>query len=140
MLFQLESVGVNDFSNILRLAELCFVFAVANAKPEQGFSHMMRMESDYRSRLSEMSLSAIMRISMDGQPYIDYDSTNAVGKFLKSKQRRLGGNQNKKRPSGGKVNASCSKKKTKTNLVQKKLKQKSQVFMFLSKTCINRLF
>ena len=126
MLFQLESVGVNDFSNILRLVELCFVFAVANAKPEQGFSHMRRMESDYRSRLSEMSLSAIMRISMDGQPYIDYDSTNAVEKFLKSKQRRLGGNQNKKRPSGGKVKASCSKEKMKTNLVQEKLFDLSQ--------------
>ena len=81
MLFQLEVVGVADYSNILRLVELCFVFAMANAKSEQGFSHMRRIENDYRARLSEMSLSTIMRISMDGLPYTEYDSTEVVNKF-----------------------------------------------------------
>ena len=43
MIFQLDSLGDVSYSNILRLAELRFTFAVANAKPETGFSHMKRM-------------------------------------------------------------------------------------------------
>ena len=37
--------------------------------------------------LCEMSLSVIMQIAIDGLPYKDYDSTRAVNKFLKQKQR-----------------------------------------------------
>ena len=90
MIFQLESLGDASYSNILRLAELCFTFAVANAKPETGFSHMKRMETNYRSRLSERNLSTIVRIGMDGEEYLKYDSVKAVDTFLKSKYRGLG--------------------------------------------------
>ena len=66
-IFQLEAIGVTEYySNILKLAELCLTFAVANAKSETGFSHTMRIETSYRSLLSETSLSSIMRMVIDG--------------------------------------------------------------------------
>ena len=69
MIFQLEYLGDASYLNILRLAELCFTFAVANVKPETGSSHMKRIETNYRSR-SERNLSTIMRIGMDGAEYL----------------------------------------------------------------------
>ena len=50
-IFCLEGVGVTDYSNILKLTKLCLIFAVANVKSETGFSHMKRIDKNYRSQL-----------------------------------------------------------------------------------------
>ena len=120
MILQLESLRDASYSNILRLAELCFTFA----KPETCFSHMKRMETNNRSRLSERNRSTIMRIGMDGEEYLKYDSVTAVDTFLKSKYRRLGSNnENRKRPSDNDVSGSgkTTKKAKLHNAVLKKL-------------------
>ena len=78
---------------------------------------MRRMENNYRSRLSEMHLSAIMRIDMDGTCYLDYESTNVVDKIRKSNVRRFGDSgkqseKSKKRTSdcGNEIAVVASKK------------------------------
>ena len=98
IIFQLQSLGNTEYSNILKLAELCFSFAVSNAVSESGFSNIKRTETNSRSRLSENHLTTIMQISMDGLPYLTYDSSEAVESFLRKKCRRLGGDS-KKRPA-----------------------------------------
>ena len=46
-IFPLGAVGVTDYYNILKLAELCLTFRVANAKSKAGFSEMKRVEKNY---------------------------------------------------------------------------------------------
>ena len=41
--FQQEEVGIEDYSNILKLIKLYFLFAVEFAKSDQGFSFMRRI-------------------------------------------------------------------------------------------------
>ena len=65
------------------------MFAVANVKPEQGFSPMRRMKTYWRSSISEGNLSTIMRIVMDDVSNKAYSSTGAVNKFLCSNQKVL---------------------------------------------------
>ena len=84
--FRLEAIGVSEYSNILKLAELCLTFAVSNAKSETGFSHIKRVHT--RAQLSENNVSSIMRVVMDGKPYMEYNSTKAVEVFLKQKNRK----------------------------------------------------
>ena len=43
MYFQQEEVGIEDYSNILKLIKLYFIFAVEFAKSDQGFSFMRRI-------------------------------------------------------------------------------------------------
>ena len=38
--FQQDTVGIEDYSNNLKLVKLCFIFAVENAKLDEGFSFM----------------------------------------------------------------------------------------------------
>ena len=45
--FRLGAVGVNDYYNILKLAELCLTFRVENAKSKAGLSQMKRVEKNY---------------------------------------------------------------------------------------------
>ena len=87
-IFRLEAIGVTEYSNILKLAELCLTFAVSNAKSETGFSHIKRVQTASRANLSEQNVSSIMRVVMDGQPYMEHDSTKAVEVFLKQKNRK----------------------------------------------------
>ena len=66
-----RGIGVAEYSNILKLVELCLTFAITNSKSETGFSHMRRIENDQRNNLGEESLSHLMRMVMDGKPYVD---------------------------------------------------------------------
>ena len=84
-IFCLETVGVTDYSNIFKFAELCLSFAIPNANSEAGFSHMKRVENNYRSQLDQDPLSSLMRKVIDGKPYAEHDSTKAVEVFLQQK-------------------------------------------------------
>ena len=57
--------GEADCSIILKLAELFLIFTVANAKSETGFSHMKRVENNYRSQLGKELLYSQMRMVID---------------------------------------------------------------------------
>ena len=46
-IFRLGAVGVTEYYNILKLAELYLAFRVANAKSKAGFSQMKRVEKNY---------------------------------------------------------------------------------------------
>ena len=46
-IFRLGAVGVTEYYNILKLAELYLAFRVANAKSKAGFSQMKRVEKHY---------------------------------------------------------------------------------------------
>ena len=77
-MFCLEVVGVTDYSNILKLAEFCPSFAIANAKSEAGFSHVKRVENSYRNQLGEEPLLSLMRMVIDGNRYAEHNSTKAA--------------------------------------------------------------
>ena len=81
-IFRLEDVRVTDYSNMFKLAELCLTFAVANTKSETGFSHVKKVENNFRSQLGEEPLSSLMRMAMDRKSYAEHDSTKAVEVFL----------------------------------------------------------
>ena len=72
-------------SNILKLAKLCFTFALANPNLKQIFP-TKRVESNYRNQLSEDPYSSLMRIVMDRKPYAEDNSTKAVDFFLKKSE------------------------------------------------------
>ena len=61
---------------------------LSNEKSETGFSHIKRAQTASRANLSEQNVSSIMRVVMDGQPYMEHDSTKAVEVFLKLKNRK----------------------------------------------------
>ena len=86
IIFQQEAFGINEYSNIFRLIELCFVFAVAIAKSEQEFSFIRRIETGYRFRLSEMSLSVIIQMAKDGLLCKDHESTEPVNKLRRRRK------------------------------------------------------
>ena len=58
-IFHLEVIGVREYSNILKLAELCLTFAVSNANSETGFSYIKRVPIASRTNLSEQNVSSI---------------------------------------------------------------------------------
>ena len=78
---RLEVLGVTDYSNILKIAELFLSFAIANAKSEASFSHMNKVKNNDRTQLGEEPLSSLMRMVIDGKPYAEYNSTKAVEDF-----------------------------------------------------------
>ena len=59
--------GETDYSIILKLAKLFLTFAVANAKSETGFSHIKRVENNYRSQLGTEPLYSQMRMVIDAE-------------------------------------------------------------------------
>ena len=76
---------MTDYPNILKLAELCLSFAIANAKSEAGFSDKNRVENNYRNHLGEEPLLSPVGMVIDGKPYAEYNSTKAVEVFYNKK-------------------------------------------------------
>ena len=87
-IFRLEVVEVTEYSNIVKFPELCLSLAIANAKSGAGFSHVKRVENNYRGQLGDKSLSSLMEMVMDEMPYAEHDSTKAVDVFLQQKNRK----------------------------------------------------
>ena len=74
-IFHLEVDEVSDYSNILKLAELCSTFVEENAKSETGFSPMKRVESNSHSHSSQLGkepLSSLTKMHRNTHLYVLY--------------------------------------------------------------------
>ena len=71
-IFHLEADEVSDYSNILKLAELCSTFVEENAKSETAFSHMKRVESNHSSQLGKEPLSSLTEMHRKTHLYVLY--------------------------------------------------------------------
>jgi hypothetical protein len=61
---------------------------MSNGRVERLFSTMKLIKSDRRSSLSEDRLDHLVRITIDGPSLAQWDATDAVRLWWKSKQRR----------------------------------------------------
>ena len=74
---------------------------------------------------------------MDGLPYLTYDSSEAVERFLKKKYRRLGGDDSNKCPANNNDVFERQPKKSKKN-VQKEFQFKRNYMTFLSNALLEK--
>ena len=60
------------------LVELLFSIPISNAQVERLFSLMNRIKTDSRATLGESALISLIRISMEGPKFEEYDPTSAI--------------------------------------------------------------
>ncbi|CAB4031533.1 zinc finger 862-like [Paramuricea clavata] len=73
-----DSSRSEGWSMVLLLAELLFSIPISNAKVEWLFSLMNRIKTDSRATLGESTLNSLIRISMEGPKFEEYDPTSAI--------------------------------------------------------------
>ena len=73
-----DSSRSEGWSMVLLLAELLFSIPISNAKVERLFSMMNRIKTDSRATLGESTLNSLIRISMEGPKFEEYDPTSAI--------------------------------------------------------------
>ena len=78
----------NKWGNVLSLIELLFCLPMSNGRVERVFSALKLIKTDRRSSLSEDSLDHLVRITIDGPPLAQWDATDAIRLWWRSKQRR----------------------------------------------------
>ena len=80
-----NSVDSKNWMNILGLVELLFCLPMSNGRIERLFSQLKLIKSDRRSCICEGRLDQLMRISVEGPPLSQWDSTGAVDLWWKDK-------------------------------------------------------
>ena len=83
-----NAANAKKWGNVLSLVELLFCLPMSNGRVERVFSTMKLIKTDRRSSLSEDRLDHLVRITIDGPPLAQWDATDAVRLWWKSKQRR----------------------------------------------------
>lgn len=83
-----NAANAKKWGNILTLIELLFSFPVTNGHLERVFSTLKLIKTNRRSSLGEDKLDHLIRIAVDGPPFNQWDATDAVHLWWKSKQRR----------------------------------------------------
>ncbi len=77
----------SQFENFAHLIETLLLFPVSNATVEHGFSAMKRIQTDWRSRLNEVTIDHLLRISIDGPAFSNFDPRPAMEKFFSTPRR-----------------------------------------------------
>ncbi|XP_030288729.1 zinc finger protein 862-like [Sparus aurata] len=77
-----------DYRNILELVMIMLVLPISAAQCERGFSAQNRIKTSTRSSLAVSTTEDLMRISLEGPPLESYDPSQAVERWLSSKQVR----------------------------------------------------
>jgi len=77
----------SQFDNFAHLIEILLLFPVSNATVERGFSAMKRIKTDWRSRLNEVTIDHLLRISIDGPAFSNFDPRPAMEKFFSTPRR-----------------------------------------------------
>ena len=62
------------FSELHLLCCIALSIPLATAWPERGFSTMCRVKTKQRSRLLDVTLNALINVSMNGPNHLDYES------------------------------------------------------------------
>ena len=78
---------LQDYPNLLMLAETVLVLPLSTAAVERGFSAMKRIKNDWRSSLTVDTLSKLMYISLEGPSVEEYDGASALDRWWEGSQR-----------------------------------------------------
>ena len=71
------------------LANIALAIPLSTAWPERGFSTMARVKSKTRNRLLDITLSALLNISLNGPQELSSEAAGAIAdKWLCKKKRR----------------------------------------------------
>ena len=92
LLRQLFVTQKMQFNNIFRIFELCLCAPISNAKVERFFNYMKIIKTDWRNRLNEENLEALLRIKVGGpdlQGFVNSYCEDAVNLWWNQKQRRV---------------------------------------------------
>ena len=84
-----NSVDSKNWMNILSLVELLFCLPMSNGRIKRLFSQLKLIKSDRHSCICEDRIDQLMRISVEGPPLSQWDSTGAVDLWWKDKIRRV---------------------------------------------------
>ncbi len=76
------------FPETWKLLNITMALPVDTATVERSFSEMKLIKTRLRSRLSDLNLEHLMKISIEGPPLTDVD-LNAIFDIFKQKNRRL---------------------------------------------------
>ena len=79
---------VDQFPNLIKLAELALIAPLQTADYERGFSTQNDIKTADRNRLSADRLNKLMRITMNKTSLEDFDFEKAVNVWREAKQRR----------------------------------------------------
>ena len=77
----------DQFPNILMLVEIILILPLATATVERGFSAMKRVKNDWRSCLDTDILNMLLRITVNGCSFDEYDPQRAIQHWWISGQR-----------------------------------------------------
>ena len=83
----INAANANKWGNVLSLIELLFCIPMSNGRVERVF-FCSDIKSDRRSSLSEDTLDHLVCITIDGPPLAQWDASDAVHLWWRSKQRR----------------------------------------------------
>ena len=73
--------------NVLAVVDMLLSFPAGSVDAERGFSHMKRVMSDWRSRLTDTCLADQLTIVMESPDVNDFDPSDAVHLWCFSGQR-----------------------------------------------------
>ena len=73
----------------MRVIELPLITPFTNAKPEEMFSRMNRVKTDFRNRLSREQCENCLRISEEGCDIANYNLYNVIKKWYNGKVHRI---------------------------------------------------
>ncbi|XP_036960656.1 uncharacterized protein LOC119023096 isoform X2 [Acanthopagrus latus] len=76
-----------DYKNILELVQLMLVLPISAAQCERGFSAQNRIKSSKRSSHAVSTTKDLMRITLEGPRFEDYDPNPAVDCWINSAKR-----------------------------------------------------
>ena len=77
-----------EFGNILQLFDIVLVLPLSTARVERGFSTTKWIKRDWRSKLSTITLSQLMDISIQGPDIHEYNCLRALQRWWEEGQRQ----------------------------------------------------
>ena len=83
-----NAANASKWGNALSLVELLFCFPMANGRLERVFSSLKLIKTDRHNRLGEDRLDHLVRIAVDGPPFHQWEATDAVQLWWKSRTQR----------------------------------------------------
>ena len=78
----------DDFPDYIVFAKIALVVPLNSASCERGFSAQNRIKSKSRNRLDDDQVDRLMKISVNGPHFAEYDFTSAKIHFRNMKQRQ----------------------------------------------------
>ncbi|XP_060596481.1 zinc finger protein 862-like [Ruditapes philippinarum] len=78
----------DQFPNIAKLAVIALCMQVTSVECERSFSTQNRIKSKYRASLGDVSLEALMRVSLFGPSVENFDSEQCARQWLTKRRRK----------------------------------------------------